>query len=468
MKRVLFFDGCEIFGDDLGSQDGSRQEGPLFSMQDAIEEEIQTRTVHLSATRGVAEGLTLVGGVNKITVSEGQAYDHTGIRLVLSAPIDVPIVSSDTGKYLVMERVQSDSFETVAYSRTFFKRSEDGILFSTTQSPSDSQIRLAYIMQSNSGATPDFTTNASFRDVLKSRFSNPFVTVAADGSGDFATIQEAVDSLSVSGGGDIVIAPGTYSISVAINITQSNTRLIGSGPATLVSVSTTTEHAVFVSGTGGESSLSGIEISNMRLKFAANPASSVALVRATGVRGLVISGLILSTVTATNTIGVSLGDGIQECSVTECFANGLGTGILVSGPTTSGVIVSGNSIQDCTIGISLSGNAEKCRVCKNLIIRGDGAGTGIYLLSRKSTVSGNVVIQTNYGIDCQYASGYGKMNSIRGNSVNACNTNGIRLVASTTMNVVHGNSVLDTVAGAGANILDSGTLNVVSAKNVTS
>lgn len=467
MKRVLFFDGCEIFGDDLGSQDGEPQQGPLFSMQDAFEEEVQVRTAHLSATRGVAEGLTLTGGINKITVAVGQAYDSLGRRLVLASPYDVPIISTDTGKYLVMERYRADSFETVAYSRTFFKRSEDGILFLTTDKPSESQVRLAYIIQANEGASPDFTTNATFRDVLKSRFSNPFATVAADGSGDFTTIQSAIDSLSVFGGGDVVIAPGTYSISSAINITQSNTRLIGAGPSTIVSVSSTGEHAIFVNNANGSDSLSGISILNMKLSFAASPVSAVALVRATGVRGLSISGLTLATVTATNTTGISVGDGVENSDITECFGDGLGVGISVTGATSRGVVVNGNSIQDCTIGISVS-SAEKCRVSKNIVARGDGTGTGIYLLSRNSTVSGNTVVQTNYGIDCQYSAGYGKNNAIRGNAVIACNTNGIRLVASTTMNVVHGNTALDTVAGVGANILNSGTANVVSLKNVTS
>lgn len=57
--------------------------------------------------------------------------------------------------------------------------------------------------------------------------------VAQDGTGDFTTIQAAVNSLP-STGGVVYIKEGTYIISTAITWTQDNIAIIGGGNGTLV------------------------------------------------------------------------------------------------------------------------------------------------------------------------------------------------------------------------------------------
>ncbi|GAI91188.1 unnamed protein product [marine sediment metagenome] len=57
--------------------------------------------------------------------------------------------------------------------------------------------------------------------------------VAADGSGDFTDIQDAINALP-AGGGVVYIKEGTYTITSSIIITINNVSIIGSGASTII------------------------------------------------------------------------------------------------------------------------------------------------------------------------------------------------------------------------------------------
>lgn len=59
------------------------------------------------------------------------------------------------------------------------------------------------------------------------------IVVAADGSGNYLTIQEGIDALP-AGGGVVYIKEGTYTITASINITSNHVTLVGSGTSTKI------------------------------------------------------------------------------------------------------------------------------------------------------------------------------------------------------------------------------------------
>ena len=59
------------------------------------------------------------------------------------------------------------------------------------------------------------------------------VIVAADGTGDYNTIQAGLNALPATGG-EVFIKEGTYTITVAITIPNSNISIVGSGKATKI------------------------------------------------------------------------------------------------------------------------------------------------------------------------------------------------------------------------------------------
>lgn len=59
------------------------------------------------------------------------------------------------------------------------------------------------------------------------------VIVAADGSGDYLTIQEGIDALP-AGGGSVYVKEGAYTITAAIDIISNNVAVTGAGASTIV------------------------------------------------------------------------------------------------------------------------------------------------------------------------------------------------------------------------------------------
>jgi len=70
--------------------------------------------------------------------------------------------------------------------------------------------------------------------VAKGHYAVATKIVAADGSGDFENIQEAIDDLP-SSGGVVYIKEGTYTLSSSISVSSSSVSIFGSGPSTIIS-----------------------------------------------------------------------------------------------------------------------------------------------------------------------------------------------------------------------------------------
>jgi parallel beta-helix repeat protein len=59
--------------------------------------------------------------------------------------------------------------------------------------------------------------------------------VAADGTGDFTSIQDGIDALP-AGGGMVFVKEGTYTLAAKLTIAKSNVVLAGQGPATIITL----------------------------------------------------------------------------------------------------------------------------------------------------------------------------------------------------------------------------------------
>ncbi len=80
------------------------------------------------------------------------------------------------------------------------------------------------------------TKKALVRNVLKARTNDLKFVVSADGTGDYATIQQALDAVP-SGGAEIEVQPGYYYITAGLVIKKAGTVLRGYGLNTQVEVS---------------------------------------------------------------------------------------------------------------------------------------------------------------------------------------------------------------------------------------
>lgn len=87
--------------------------------------------------------------------------------------------------------------------------------------------------------------------------------VALDGSGDFSSIQEAIDALP-STGGVVYIKEGTYNISKTITILKSNISLIGAGNSTILFL-VAGVHSDLLKIGNGTTTLEGIKIKDLKI-----------------------------------------------------------------------------------------------------------------------------------------------------------------------------------------------------------
>lgn len=83
------------------------------------------------------------------------------------------------------------------------------------------------------------TNKTLYLSELNQRLYNPTITVAADGLGDYSSIQDAIDALG-SGGGKIFVRKGTYTITSAITFAASNILIEGEGPASRINFNAAT------------------------------------------------------------------------------------------------------------------------------------------------------------------------------------------------------------------------------------
>lgn len=184
-------------------------------------------------------------------------------------------------------------------------------------------------------------------------------TVALDGSGDFGTIQEAINALT-SDGGVIYVKEGTYILTSQITIDKSNISLVGAGRATKLQMSVDDQMIWLNAG------LSGITIQNMFLYGA-------------GAGNTANDGIVTA----------PAGAGCTKCTISGCWIENCGdVGIYLSNTSDEGFIVTNNHV--------ISGQADGITITgENHLVVGNevrlNAGHAIFAdLCNNSIISNNV------------------------------------------------------------------------------
>ncbi len=103
----------------------------------------------------------------------------------------------------------------------------------------------------------------------------PFVTVSADGTGDYADLQSAINSLG-SNGGRIVVKAGTYPVgSAGIRFSSGNITIEGAGPATRFNFNTSSLSTCLAM--ADTTQRSNIRLRNFRISQQGIPGTGVAI-----------------------------------------------------------------------------------------------------------------------------------------------------------------------------------------------
>ena len=209
----------------------------------------------------------------------------------------------------------------------------------------------------------------------KERIGQSTATVSLDGTGDFDSIQDAIDFLPTTGG-VVYIKEGEYNLTKDIVIDKSNVTIIGSGKSTnIISTSTST----FTTETTPDTAKSGIEFSNL-------------FISGTGGNGIYFFNCTKSKVSScwfnnlTNQ-AVEMTDGAGEIIFTGNTILG-GFGLHIDGKNCSAI---GNVILAATeTGIIVGANATGSIISGNII---DGSSQdGIFLEGSNIVINNNQII----------------------------------------------------------------------------
>jgi len=298
--------------------------------------------------------------------------------------------------------------------------------------------------------------------------------VSLDGSGDFASIQEAINALP-SKGGIIYIKEGTYVLTTKVNITKSNTKIEGTGFGTIIYGYTGVNEPLFEIN-GKES----IIIEN--LKFQSTTANSdgihlhgttrVEIIHCwfTGQQGVCIltDGTTESCIISENQFGTEFSTAITS---NEIINKSIISNNIIVGPgtdtTKDGIaiheanqcIYSGNNISAIGHnGITMIHGTRNIIEANNISgLDSSWTQEGITLGYSSSYYCTNCIIQGNIVLDFKYGIKiyYGDNCIIANNRVESCVTTGIYIKnAGSDRNVVVGNIALNN----GTNYTDEGTL----------
>lgn len=150
------------------------------------------------------------------------------------------------------------------------------------------------------------------------------VIVAADGTGDYTTIQAGINALP-AGGGLVFVKNGTYQLASTLTIAKGSVTLQGQGPATILALDNTVNAAVITLGDGANL-YNGIILKDFKIQGnKANQASGHGIEMTYGVSGIQISGVwiyqakehgVYFSYLAEHTI-------IQNCRIEECAKSGV-------------------------------------------------------------------------------------------------------------------------------------------------
>jgi len=277
------------------------------------------------------------------------------------------------------------------------------------------------------GMNQNFSHSQSFDQGMgASRPGASTATVALDGTGDFANIQEAIDALP-NAGGVVYIKEGTYVLSVSIEINKDNVTLIGAGIATVLD------------GAGNGGDMVAINISGK-------------------------SNIILNNFKILGRTGGFFADqrGIKIVNPTDINIDSL----WITGGRFHGIDIQGTAgkvtVTNCHI-YSQVGMGIYCTAGSNNIISNNqiysNGDDGVYLApAHDSTITGNIIIGNYRGIVLHNSD----TSTVTGNRITENTNNQIVIskggVGTSTKNVIVGNAYTTTTGGT---IVDGGTSSVI-------
>jgi len=261
------------------------------------------------------------------------------------------------------------------------------------------------------------------------------LTVAADGTGNYATIQAAINS--AASGDVILVKPGTYYENIDLSRVSVELRSSSGNPDDTIIASNNTLKNVISVVSRADVKIQGFTISGAAVDYSG--------IRLTGCRNCVIE----------NNKFIDNGMGVFVDSSTSCIVrnnvatrnvgeSGRGINVEKSYYTT----VSGNTISNQRYGIWVA-NSDSNTVSVNTVSH--SAGNGIHLEggTTNTVLEGNNVNSNgNKGI---YLAGASNKNTVKGNTVSSNAGNGIDLERSTgctvSGNTVSGNSTANNTHG---------------------
>jgi len=248
-------------------------------------------------------------------------------------------------------------------------------------------------------------------------------TVAADGTGNYATIQAAVSN--VAKGDVVVVQPGTYTENVNINKTDLANFV-------LMSASGNPADTIITARDPTKSVLTVTFRNNVTVKgFTFTGASG-----GTGSAGVYLYGsrycTVENNVLTDNVLGVSMGNAVNNIVRNNVISktSNIGTGRGISADSSSNAVISGNSISNHQYGIYLT-NSGSSSISGNTVsdstAPGNSSAHGILLEKTNSAmVESNTVTSTkNYSIYLKESN-----NDIVRSNVVSKSDNGINLVDS--------------------------------------
>lgn len=200
--------------------------------------------------------------------------------------------------------------------------------------------------------------------------------VATDGTGDFTDIQDAVDDLP-AGGGVVYIKEGTYTITSAVVIANSNTAIIGAGHSTKI-INNTSLSTIF-----SASAKTHLHFEKLYL-YSSAKANNVIGILSTGcdytrIVDCWFENLVSSIYDGSSTNVIIANNFFTGCSIT----------ISVAGDY---ITIISNQLGNCDYGIS--GGPGDYLIISNNIIH-DMANEGIYLNGANQCVITNNIIREN-------------------------------------------------------------------------
>lgn len=377
MDRVLFPDLHDLYTDNV------------IEMQDRMETELQQRLRHVTLQRGVAEGLDATTSTDAVDVAAGYAYNDSGDLITLAAPDSIAVGAGDVNKWVVIENVATNALADAhpITGTSAWRRVTQVATLSLTAAPTADQVKLCLITVVSVGNPPTINTDPANRTLLSLGVSgilggsvqNPFVVVAADGSGNYTDLASAVTALP-STGGMIFVKEGTYALTAAVVIDKPNVLIQGAGALSRFVIDGLAA-GIQVDGSGS-GSIEGVQIENLGFDWSSDPgAGDNAAITVAYAAGTKLSDLhIKDTFGITTPHGVVLLEGASDTRVRRVYGENLER-ILYGNPSAAaqrGIFdVRGTN---CKYGVYLEAGCDFSLITDCDVVGNGGVGSyGVYI-----------------------------------------------------------------------------------------